>query len=208
MSRLADLITIATAETQRALDPVIDRDWSVRAGDLEWTCRHTAAHIADDLFSYASQVVAQPADSYLPVEAAVDLAATPQQLLSCVTMCGELLRLAVVAAPAASLAWHPDGTSDPDGFAAMGITETLVHTYDIARGLGLAWSPPADVSAAVVARLLPEAPAGDPSEILLWCTGRTALADHPRRTSWRWDSTVPDAAAETGQAHARSAVQR
>ncbi|GAB3073761.1 hypothetical protein GCM10027053_44160 [Intrasporangium mesophilum] len=195
MSLLADLITTATTATQRALDPVLDGDWSVTAGDLEWTCRHTAAHIADDLFSYASQVVAEPRDIYLPIEAAVDPAATPQQLVRCIAMCGELLRLAVTAAPAASRAWHPYGTSDPEGFAAMGITETLVHTYDIARGLGLDWAPPAEVSAAVVARLFPEAPVGDPSAVLLWCTGRTPLADRPRRTSWRWDSTVREAAA-------------
>jgi hypothetical protein len=195
MSQLADLITTATAASQRALEPVLDRDWSVTAGDLEWTCRHTAGHIADDLFSYASQVVARPHDTYLPVEAAVDPTATPQQLVRCVSMCGELLRLAVTAAPATARAWHPYGTSDPDGFAAMGITETLVHTYDIALGLGHEWAPPAEVSAAVVARLFPEAPVGDPAAVLLWCTGRTALSDHPRRTSWRWDSTVRHTAA-------------
>jgi hypothetical protein len=194
MSELADLITTATDASQRALEPVLDADWSVTAGDLEWTCRHTAGHISDDLFSYASQVVARPIDTYLPVEAALDPAATPEQLVQCVAMCGELLRLAVAAAPAIARAWHPYGTSDPDGFAAMGITETLVHTYDITRGLGQAWAPPREVSAAVVARLFPGAPAGDPSAVLLWCTGRTALPDHPRRTAWRWDSTVQGAA--------------
>ena len=102
----------------------------------------------------------------------------------------ELLRLAVSAAPPTARAWHPYGTSDADGFAAMGITETLVHTYDIARGLGLSWSPPAEPSAAVLSRLFPQAPAGDPAEVLLWCTGRIALDGRPRRTEWRWASSV------------------
>jgi hypothetical protein len=187
---MSHLITSSTGEARRALNPVLDRDWSVAAGDLAWSCRQTAGHIADDLFSYASQVVARPEDGYLPVEAALDPMATPEGLLRCIVMCGELLRLAVSAAPATARAWHPHGTSDPDGFAAMGITETLVHTYDITRGLGLGWAPPAGPSAAVLARLFPQAPRGDPSAVLLWCTGRTALADRPRLTQWRWDSTV------------------
>jgi hypothetical protein len=112
-------------------------------------------------------------------------------------MCGELLRLAVCAAPATARAWHPHGTSDPDGFAAMGIVETIVHTYDIGRGLGLTWTPPGDLSAAVLARLFPAAPAGDPSAVLLWCTGRTALGDRPRLTEWRWDSTVQNTLTST-----------
>lgn len=194
MTLLASLITTATAETRRVLDPVLDEDWSAPAGDLDWTCRHTAAHIADDLFSYASQVVAQPPHSYLPVEAAVDPAATTAELVECIVMCGELLRLAVSAAPATARAWHPYGTSDPDGFAAMGIAETVVHTYDIARGLGVRWAPPDDLSAAVVARLFPAAPAGDPAWVLLWCTGRTKLGERPRLSEWRWDSSVREVA--------------
>jgi len=190
MSPMANLITSATGEMRSILDPAVDRDWSVVAGDVDWSCWQTAAHIADDLFSYASQVVAQPLGRYLPVEAAVDADATPEDLLYCIEMCGELLRLAVSAAPATARGWHPHGLSDPDGFAAMGVAETVVHTYDITVGLGLKWSPPAELSAAVLARLFPQAPAGDPSAVLLWCTGRTRLADRPRLEEWRWDCSV------------------
>jgi hypothetical protein len=183
-------ITLATDEMQRAVASVLDQDWSVAAGDLDWSCRDTAAHIADDLFSYASQVVAQPSKGYLPIEAAPDPAATPESLLRCVEMCGQLLRLAVTAAPSEARAWHPYGTSDPEGFAAMGVVEVLVHTYDITRGLGLEWAPPPAISEPAVARLFPDAPSGDPSRVLLWCTGRTPLGDLPRLTKWRWDSSV------------------
>ena len=192
MSLMASLITTATTETRRALHAVLDRDWNIPAGDLEWSCRHTAAHVADDLFSYASQVIVQPVDGYLPIEAAVDPAASPEEIVRSIMMCGGLLRLAVSAAPAHVRAWHPCGVSDADGFAAMGLTEVLVHTYDITRGLGVTWAPPADLSAPVLARLFPEAPSGDPWAVLLWCTGRTALPGHPRLTQWRWDSTVRD----------------
>jgi hypothetical protein len=40
------------------------------------------------------------------------------------------------------------------------------------------------VSAGVLARLFPDAPGGDPVAVLLWCTGRIALPDRPRRTRW------------------------
>ena len=136
MTMMPDLVTEATAEMRRALGDSLNSDWNVLAGDLEWSCRGTAAHVADDLFSYASQILAQPSDSYLPIEATVLDEATPEDLLRSIAMCGELLRLAAASAPRDVRAWHPYGTSDPEGFAAMGIVEVLVHTHDIAGGLG------------------------------------------------------------------------
>ncbi len=190
MNRMAELIPAATAELHAAVAAALDRDWSVAAGDLDWSCRETAAHIADDLFSYASQVVAQPREGYLPIEASVEPDATPEAIVQAIVMCGELLRLAVSAASPDARAWHTYGTSDPEGFAAMGVAEVLVHTHDLTRGLSLPWAPPSELSAAVLARLFPQAPLGEPSAVLLWCTGRTALPDRPRLQQWRWDSSV------------------
>ena len=186
------MVSDATAEMQRVLGGSADADWGVAAGELEWSCWKTGEHVADDLFSYASQVMAQPARGYLPIEAAVDPAAPPADLLKSVVMCGELLRLAVESASPDSRAWHPYGTSDPEGFAVMGVVEVLVHTHDIARGLAIAWEPPAELSRQALLRLFPDAPEGSPSEVLLWCTGRAPLGDRPRREGWRWDSTVRD----------------
>jgi hypothetical protein len=188
---MAALVDRATDEMWRAVEPRVDADWSGPAGDVEWSCRHTAGHVADDLFSYASQVVAEPASGYLPIEAVVDPGASNRDVVRSVAMCGRLLRLAVEAAPAGARAWHPHGTSDPDGFAAMGVVETLVHTYDIARGLGLRWVPPAALCEPVLARLFPNAPQGDPAQVLLYCTGRAALGGRARRSEWSWDSSVP-----------------
>jgi hypothetical protein len=54
----------AAADAMRgALTPHLDRDWTARAGDLAWTCRETAAHIAHDLLAYAAQLAAaEPLD--------------------------------------------------------------------------------------------------------------------------------------------------
>jgi hypothetical protein len=72
----------------------------------------------------------------------------------------------------------------------MGVNETLVHTWDVARGLGIGWEPPADLAAAVLARLFPDVPDAEPGKALLWCTGRIALAGRPRLTSWVMKAAV------------------
>jgi hypothetical protein len=187
---MSELVSAATAELDRALRPAFDRDWSVPAGDVEWSCRHTVSHIADDLFSYASQVVAQPTRDYLPIEAVIDPRASNEDMVRAVSMCGELLRYAVEAASPDARGWHPMGTSDPNGFAAMGALEALVHTYDIVQGLQLDWTPPGHLCAPILRRLFPGAPDGDASAVLLYCTGRAALAGLARQADWSWDSTV------------------
>ncbi|MFG3599906.1 hypothetical protein [Micromonospora chersina] len=58
--------------------------------------------------------------------------------------------------PAGSLEWDcwhtaEHGRADPEGFAAMGCVETLLHGDDIAQGLGLAIDPPRDVCARLLA---------------------------------------------------------
>jgi hypothetical protein len=179
MSALGDLVRSATTEMERALGGSVDADWTVTAGDLSWTCMDTGAHVADDLFSYASQVLAQPGVGYLPIEARLEDRATPETMLQSVTMCGHLLRLAVNDAPATARAWHPYGTSDPDGFAAMGIVEVLVHTYDIAQGLDLPWQPPPDLCAPALARLFPQGPDVGAGNYLQTCSGATSRTQTP-----------------------------
>jgi hypothetical protein len=100
---------------------------------------------------------------------------------------GALLVAMVRTTPTTVRAHHGYGASDPEGFAAMGIVETLVHTHDLAAGLGLVWDPPADLCSRVLARLFPDAPSTtEPWPTLLWATGRGDLPDRPRLTTWRW----------------------
>jgi len=64
------------------------------------------------------------------------------------------------------------------------VNETLVHTYDIIQGLGIDWRPTESLCAAVLARLFPDAPAGDPVQVLLWSTGRRISTAGLVNTSW------------------------
>ena len=178
-------VEAAVAEMVALLTPLEELDWHARAGALEWSCRATAAHVAHDLLAYAGQVAARATDAYLPFDLVTAPEASPREVLAVVTACGRLLSAAVANAPAGPVAWHW-GMSDAAGFAAMGIAEALVHTYDITQGLGVAWLPPDVLSQLVVARLLPDAPPGRASQILLWATGRTDLEGHARVTEWVW----------------------
>ncbi|MER6815109.1 hypothetical protein ABT299_38065 [Spirillospora sp. NPDC000708] len=174
--------------------------WDGRAGTLEWTCWETVEHLSDDLFAYAAQLGARPKDREVPFlwEARrpggpanvtyADRAAGPRGLLEVLVACGAMLAALVRTTPSDVRAHHVFGASDPEGFAAMGIVETLVHTHDLAQGLGLAWDPPADLCARVLARLFPDAPRDtDPWPTLLWATGRGDLPGRPRVTTWRWN---------------------
>ncbi|MBA9003441.1 maleylpyruvate isomerase N-terminal domain-containing protein [Thermomonospora cellulosilytica] len=178
--------------------------WGRKAGSLEWDCWETVEHLCDDLFYYAVQLGPRtpPLNGSVPFAYEsrrpggpgnalyAKRAAGPAGLLEALEASGALLVAMVRARPPHVRAYHAYGASDPEGFAAMGIVETLVHTHDLAEGLGLAWTPPDDLCARVLARLFPDAPHDtDPWPTLLWATGRAELPGRPRLTTWRWDGT-------------------
>ena len=179
----------AVEEMVTVLMPHEDAAWQAPAGSLEWSCWTTAAHVAHDLASYAGQVAARATAGYLPFDLVIAPEASPREVLGVVSACGRLLSTTVAHAGAGPVAWHW-GMSDAAGFAAMGVAEALVHTYDITQGLGVAWSPPQPLCELVVARLLPDAPPGRASEILLWATGRADLEGHPHIGEWVWRANL------------------
>jgi hypothetical protein len=180
----------AVREAVELLAPHTGADWSVAAGRLTWSCWETAAHIAHDLLAYAGQVASAAPDGYLPFDLEARPTAEPDQLLRLITAAGGILSSVLTTAAPQLRAWHW-GPTDPAGFAAMGTAEILLHTHDIAQGLGLDWTPPADASARVLARLFPDAPAGDPTAVLLWHTGRGDLPGREPLTSWLWKAALP-----------------
>jgi hypothetical protein len=184
----ADLLEAAD-EMTRALLPHRERDWSVPAGTLTWSCWTTAAHVAHDLLAYAGQVTGRPDDAYLPYDLRVRPTASPAQTLAVVRACAGLLAVAVDTTAPDARAWHY-GPCDPVGFAAMGVAETLLHTHDITLGLGVPWQPPQRLSVLVLRRLFPDAPGGPAPDVLLWMTGRGELPGRARRTSWSWRAAV------------------
>ncbi|NUR87802.1 MAG: hypothetical protein HOY71_27275 [Nonomuraea sp.] len=185
----------------RTLGGVPADRWQAPAGELEWTCWETMEHLADDLISYALRFgLAEPLRApRIPIRITqdreagpdnivfADAAAGPEGLLTAVEACGGVLATVVDATAPATLAPHVYGASDPSGFAAMGVVETLIHTYDVTSGLGLPFEPPAELCALSLARLFRDVPAIEaPWPDLLWAAGRIELRGRARRTDWRW----------------------
>jgi hypothetical protein len=178
-----DDVASAVRAMTKVLSPHSADDWTQRAGSLEWTCESTAAHVAHDLTAYAIQVARSGQDRYLPIDLTIRPHADPSDLLEVVAGCGDLLSAVLSAAHPDRMAWHW-GLATPASFAALGVNEILVHTFDITKGLGVSWTPPQSLADAVIAHLFPNAPGGDPALALLWCTGRIDLPDRPAPNEW------------------------
>ncbi|WP_207917414.1 GNAT family N-acetyltransferase [Streptomyces sp. BK205] len=187
-------VTEAVAGAVAVLRTVTDRDWTaVKPAGMEWTVHETAFHICGCLIAYAGNLAGGAQDDYVPFDITLDEGTDNTGLLHVLETGGALLAAAVRTAPREARAFHPYPfrSANREGFAAMGITEVLLHTYDVARGLDLAYEPPAHLPEYVLTRIFPEVqPGPDPWRTLLWATGRGDLPGRARRTEWRWSNNL------------------
>jgi RimJ/RimL family protein N-acetyltransferase len=191
----AEQVEEAVAGCVALLRTAVGRDgWTeVRAGRLEWNCRETAVHIASDLIAYAGQLAGRAQHAYVPFEITLDDDAGDDGLLDVISATGALLAAAVGTAPRHVRAFHPYPfrSADRTGFASMGIAEVLLHTHDIAEGLGLPYEPPAHLAGPVLESLFPHVqPGPEPWPTLLWATGRGELPGRAPVTGWRWRNNL------------------
>lgn len=187
-----DRVVTAATDCTDILQKAADQDWSVKARDSDWSCREVLDHTALGLVGYSALLIAQPSDRFTGMLAGFNGQSPIPVCLEGVRICATILASAVREADPQVRAFHPWGTSDGPGFAAMGVLEMVVHTYDVTAAMGLDRLPSDELCAPVVERLFPNAPTGHaPAETLLWCTGRIDLPGLPRRRDWGgWDGTV------------------
>ena len=180
-------VEAAIAASHALLAPLADRDWSVAAGDLEWNCRQTLDHVAGVQVFYAVHAASQ-APGRLPGARTDNFSQSIADLIEVHRALANVLSAVLRSMPDNARGWHPAGMADRYGFAAMSCTEILVHTNDIAQGLGVDFTPPMDVAARTLARLFPWVPAEpDPWQALLYAAGRAPLGDKERRApDWSW----------------------
>ncbi|WP_405584490.1 GNAT family N-acetyltransferase [Streptomyces sp. NBC_01092] len=189
-------VTEAVASSVALLRTAADRDWeAVKAGRLEWSCHKTAFHIAEDLIAYAGQLAGRAQDAYVPFEITLDDGTDNAGLLQVIETTGALFTATLRTTPREVRAFHPYPfrSANREGFAAMGIAEVLLHTHDIAEGLGLSYEPPAELPQFVLTTIFPHIRPGPGPEhwrTLLWATGRAELPGRPPVTEWRWHNNL------------------
>lgn len=124
-----------------------DRDWSVRAGTLEWSCLATADHAIDCVFSYALFLASGRQDAYPNFGELHALpGATPSDMLDGLRAVTTMLSAVIATADPGTRAviWqrpHAE-TGSPQDFAARGALELVLHAHDVAAGLGVEFDPP------------------------------------------------------------------
>ncbi|MFC7892351.1 GNAT family N-acetyltransferase [Streptomyces sp. NPDC057381] len=184
----------AVADAVALLRTATDRDWTtVRAGRTDWDCRQTAEHVAGVLVAYAGQLAGRATQAWVPFDITLDDGTGNEDVLHVLETTGALLAATLRTTPREVRAFHPYPfrSANREGFAAMGVTEVLLHTHDIAEGLGLTYEPPARLCADVLTRIFPHVrPGTDPWRTLLWATGRGDLPGRPAVTEWRWRNNL------------------
>jgi hypothetical protein len=128
----------------------LDRDWSVPAGTLEWSCWRTADHTVDCVFSYALFLASRRQDAYPPFgELRALAAATPADIVNGLQAVTTMLWAVIVTADPTTRAvihYRPQvETGGPQDFAARGALEMILHAHDVCAGLGVTFAPPRDL---------------------------------------------------------------
>ena len=186
------VVTVAD-ELAQTLSSSIDLNWESQTPDLDWTQSQTAIHTMRACLEYSYQVVGKRMDYYQPVLFDKKDKAIPADYLSMITTAAKVLNKTVKDSDETDRAWHAYGVSDPIGFAAMGVVEISVHTYDLAKGFGLNFVPNNLAAEFAINRLFSgttEFPMYDGhGELLLWLAGRIELSGMARRQNWRWNGT-------------------
>jgi len=147
----ADDLAALSTQVLGAWESAVDRDWSVPAGSLEWSCWYTADHTVDCVFSYAFFLASRVQDAYPPFGELHALEhATPRHLVDGLRASTNLLHATIVTAEPGTRAviqQRPHAiTGTPRDFAARGALEMVLHAHDICTGLNVAFEPPPDIA--------------------------------------------------------------
>jgi hypothetical protein len=175
-----DSVQAAAALVVAALEPGIDADWSVRAGNLEWSVDRTIAHMTGAPGKYALYLSSR-STRYIAVRAWPVEDATRRERLEAIEGCAAALAGVAATAPQGAFGFHVTGMRNAAQFLAMACYELLVHTYDVTSGLGLRYEPPEELSRLVIEHCYPgQDEHRPPWPFLVWLSGRP----HPAATGW------------------------
>jgi len=112
-----DDVLAAAGSVRRVLEPAVERDWRVPIPGLEFTVASVVAHVCVTCLWYSVDMWSGSENGAYEVSAVDD--ASNERLLTSLLAGPHILSAGIEAAPPTLLGFHPFGSPDPDGFAAM-----------------------------------------------------------------------------------------
>ncbi len=122
-------VLAAAGAIESVLRPALGRDWSAPVPGLDFTVASVTAHAANGPLWYAVDLWCGPEDSGA-YDITVRADAPNQAILVSLSSAARVCASGVDAAPPRTRGFHPAGSPDPGGFAAMACDEMLVHGWD------------------------------------------------------------------------------
>jgi uncharacterized protein (TIGR03083 family) len=169
---MPDDVVVAAAAVEAALQPVAYRDWSVRAGTLEWDVEQTVTHMIGATAKY-TLYLASRCERFIGLAVTRWPDATNQEVIDSVVPVAAGLAAVAAVTPAGVRAYHSTGPSSAADYVGRACVELLVHTEDALSGLGVSFAPPGDLCRRVLAQQFPDAAGpGSAWHALLTCNGR------------------------------------
>jgi len=169
---MLDDVVAAAATAEAALRPVVGRDWSVRAGPLDWDVERTITHMIGATAKY-TLYLASRCEHFIGLSVTRWPDATNEEVIDSVVPMATGLAAVAAVTPSGVRAYHVTGPSSAADYVGRACVELLVHTDDALSGLGVAFAPPADLCQRVMAQQFPDAVGpGDAWHGLLAANGR------------------------------------
>ena len=151
-----DDVVAAAATARAALRPAAGRDWSVRAGPLEWDVEQTITHMIAATAKY-TLYLASRCEHFIGLSVTRWPDATNEEVIDSVVPVATGLAAVAATTPPGVRAYHVTGPSSAADYVGRACVELLVHTDDALSGLGVAFAPPADLCQRVLAQQFPDA---------------------------------------------------
>jgi len=152
---MPDDVVAAAAAAEAALRPLAGRDWSVQAGPLEWDVEQTVTHMIGATAKY-TLYLASRCEHFIGLSVTRWPDATNHEVIDSIVPVATGLAAVAAATPPDVRAYHVTGPSSPADYVGRACVELMVHTDDALNGLGVAFSPPADLCQRVLAQRFPD----------------------------------------------------
>ena len=151
-----DDVVAAAATAEDALRPVAGRDWSVRAGPLDWDVERTITHMIAAPAKY-TLYLASRCEHFIGLSVTRWPDATNEEVIDSIVPVATGLAAVAAVTPSGVRAYHVTGPSSAADYVGRACVELLVHTDDALSGLAVAFAPPADLCQRVLAQQYPDA---------------------------------------------------